>query len=163
MSMENILTPPELEEPWRYSYISTFWDYTKDGDPFVREIFDRHYSRYHYKDGRKPLIFVGPGEKIVLIAKTRDAIFIWRKFRSMDNQEGINCAVFRNEGNARSSDMILDAMQIAWARWPGERLYTYVNPRKIKSPNPGYCFKKAGWRTCGETKARKLLILEVRP
>jgi hypothetical protein len=51
-------------------------------------------------------------------------------------------------------------MSIAWQRWPGERLYTYVNPRKVKSENPGYCFKVAGWTTCGTTKWRKLTILE---
>jgi hypothetical protein len=28
---------------------------------------------------------------------------------------------------------------------PG-RMYTYVNPAKIRSINPGYCFKQAGWR-----------------
>lgn len=158
-----ILTPPEPKEPWRYAYKPIYWDFTLDGDPFVREIFDRHYSRIHYKDGRKPSLFVGPGEKIVLIAKTRDAIFVWRKFISLDRQEGVNCSVFRNEGSTRSSDMILDAMQIAWTRWPGERLYTYVNAEKIKSQNPGYCFKKAGWRTCGKTKTHGLIILEVLP
>ena len=48
----------------------------------------------------------------------------------------------------------------AWKRWPGERLYTYVDPKKIKSTNPGYCFKVCGWRKCGVTKHRKLHILE---
>lgn len=42
----------------------------------------------------------------------------------------------------------------------GSRLYTYVDRRKVRSPNPGYCFKVAGWRNCGVTKARKLAILE---
>lgn len=26
--------------------------------------------------------------------------------------------------------------------------------------NPGYCFKRAGWRQCGITKVNKLVILE---
>jgi hypothetical protein len=41
-------------------------------------------------------------------------------------------------------------------------LYTYVNGRKVKSANPGYCFKRAGWRTCGKT-AGGLIILEKTP
>jgi len=63
----------------------------------------------------------------------------------------------------RSSDLIRSAMALAWQRWPGERLYTYVNPRFVKSANPGYCFLMAGWHRCGKTKSRELLILEALP
>jgi hypothetical protein len=38
-----------------------------------------------------------------------------------------------------------------------------VNPRRVRSSNPGYCFQLAGWRRCGITKIRKLLILEALP
>ena len=41
-----------------------------------------------------------------------------------------------------------------------ERFFTFVNPGKVGSPNPGYCFKKAGWRHVGRTKKRGLHILE---
>ncbi|MGP2435463.1 hypothetical protein ACTUQ0_14750, partial [Listeria monocytogenes] len=66
-------------------------------------------------------------------------------------------------GAGLSSLLIQSAMQMAWQRWPGQRLYTYVNPRKVASANPGYCFKQAGWRLCGITKSRKLLVLEFCP
>ncbi len=82
----------------------------------------------------------------------------------------MNCSVFRNEGAGRSSALIAAADEIAFARWPGERHYTYVNPRKVRSVNPGYCFLQAGWsyvRTAtGEratTKSRGLLIMERLP
>jgi len=26
-----------------------------------------------------------------------------------------------------------------------------INPRRVKSTNPGYCFLVAGWRRCGQT------------
>ena len=137
-----------------------YWIMVKDGHPSALELFGRHYSKYHYKDGRKPKLFVGPGEKIVLIGKNHDALFVWRKFISMDHQKGICCAVFRNESNILSSILLMQAELIAKDRWPKERFYTYINPRKIKSINPGYCFKLNGWKACGITKARKLLILE---
>ncbi|MBB6050723.1 hypothetical protein HNQ39_002514 [Armatimonas rosea] len=70
--------------------------------------------------------------------------------------------MFRNEGTTRSSDLIGEAMQWAWQRWPGERFYTYVNPTKIASPNPGYCFLSAGWQRCGITH-KGLLVLECLP
>ena len=69
----------------------------------------------------------------------------------------------RNEGQRLSSELILEAEALAWSKWPGERFYTYVDPRKIKSKNPGFCFLKAGWRKCGITKVNKLLILEKLP
>jgi hypothetical protein len=96
---------------------------------------------------------------MVLLGFLCDALFVWRKFIDDSGQNGVNCAVFRNESQHRSSDMIREAMTWAWQRWPGERLYTTVDPRKIRSTNPGYCFLMAGWRKCGTTKGG-LLILE---
>jgi hypothetical protein len=104
-------------------------------------------------------LIVGPGEKIVLLTVDCDALFIWRKFIDKSGQTGINCAVFHNEGELLSSELIREAAQIAWQRWPGQRLYTYVNSSKVKSVNPGYCFKMAGWNICGKTKSG-LVILE---
>lgn len=141
----------------------TNWYVVKDGNPIGRAIFDRHYSRHFYKDGRKPKLFVGPGQKMVLLTYGNDALFVWRKFISSDGQKGVNCAVFRNESKLLSSELILEAEQLAWRRWPKERLYTYVAPTKIKSKNPGFCFKKAGWKQCGITKVNKLIILEKLP
>ena len=140
------------------------WIEIKDGDERGRRIFDGHYSRYVYKDGRKPKLFVGPGEKMVLVTPECDALFVWRKFISGDDQQGINCAIFRNESEHLSSDLIQQACGLAWNRWPGERLYTYVNAKKIRSTNPGYCFLKAGWRRLEHrTKWKKLVILERLP
>lgn len=97
---------------------------------------------------------------MVLMTIGCDALFVWRKFIDASGQTGVNCAVFRNESNILSSTLILEAEQHAWQRWPGERLYTYVNALAVKSANPGYCFKMAGWSACGHTKAKGLVILE---
>ena len=137
-----------------------YWHEYHDGNKIGLELYERHYSAYHYADGRERKLFCGPGEKTVLMTQKQDALFVWRKFIDDSGQKGINCAIFRNEGKIRSSDLIREAMAIAWERWPGERLYTYVNPEKIESPNPGYCFKMAGWKECGRTKGG-LVILDV--
>ena len=139
------------------------WIQIKDGDPRGVALFKRHYSYHKYHDNRPRRLFVGPGEKIVLITPDCDALFVWRKFISDDGQAGVNCAVFRNESEMLSSDLVLEAEKIAWLRWPGERLYTYVAPEEIESDNPGYCFKMAGWRWCGETKINNHVILEKMP
>ena len=142
---------------------SRFWCETRDADLVVLELFQRHYT-FGMTDSRKPRTkhFVGPGERMVLIFHTGEACFVWRKFISLDHQEGVNCAIFRNEGPVLSSELIRNADELAWQRWPGERLYTYVNQRMIRSSNPGCCFIKAGWRRCGLTKKRGFTILEIR-
>ena len=97
---------------------------------------------------------------MVLLRHDARALFVWRKFLSDDEQEGVNCAVFRNEGDELSSQLIREADALADERWPRARHYTYVNARRIRSSNPGYCFIKAGWRRCGETRWNRLTILE---
>jgi hypothetical protein len=104
-------------------------------------------------------LFCGPGEKMVLLTENKDALFVWRKFIDRSGQKGVNCAVFRNEGKILSSKLIIESVKIAQQKWPGERLYTYVNAKKIRSTNPGYCFLVAGWKKCGITK-KGLIILE---
>ena len=138
------------------------WLPVRDGDARALGLYRRHYSRRHYADGRLPRLFVGPGEKMVLLTQGCDALFVWRKFIDASGQSGVNCAVFRNEGQRLSSDLIRDACEWAWRRWPAARLYTYVNSQRIRSSNPGYCFLQAGWQRCGLTKGG-LLILERLP
>lgn len=143
------------------------WLITQDGDPRVSAIFRRHYSCYQYRDGRRQNtgyrnrhLCVGPGEKLVLISVDGCAIFAWRKFVDDSGQQGINCAFFRNEGafggTVLSSVLIREAEALAWQKWPGERLYTYVNTRLVGGD--GCCFKKAGWRKCGRSQSGKLIL-----
>lgn len=91
---------------------------------------------------------------------------MWRKFiddcideRTGKRQEGINCAAFRNETSIISSELIRQADAVADCAWPSQRHYTYVDTSKVRSRNPGFCFRKAGWQRCGWTKSG-LLILE---
>lgn len=149
-----------------------YWTQVNDGNEMVFQIFSGHYSfrKWRRRNGKNGKRMVGPGESIVLLGKDNKAIFIWRRqLYSKDGQTGVNCMVFRNlhtkeeqQQNKRfqSSTLLLEAEEIAVRRWPGERLFTYVNPKKVKSANPGYCYKMAGWTLCGESKAQRLLILQ---
>lgn len=102
---------------------------------------------------------------MVLLTVNCDALFVWLRntVARFDDQEGINCAVFRNEGSVLSSDLIREADDLAWQRWPGVRHFTYVADEKIKSVNPGYCFLRAGWQRCGRNANGRLTILERLP
>jgi hypothetical protein len=147
------------------------WVEVKDGDERVASIYRRHYSCHAYADNRRSqygyrnrFLVMGPGEKLVLLSTTGDAILGWRKFIDQSGQRGINCAFFRNEGKELSSALLLDGEQHAWRHWPEEqRLYTYVNPKAIRSTNPGACFKFAGWSRCGETAGGLLILHKYHP
>lgn len=140
------------------------WRPARDGDPIALAMYQRHYSARQYSDRRNRTLFVGPGEKLVLIAHDDSAVFAWRRFISMDDQKGVCCSVFRNEGSHLASDLISQADAIADLRWPRQRHYTYVAPAKVRSSNPGYCFLMAGWQRAGQTKGghgrQPLLVLE---
>lgn len=138
------------------------WWLTKDGDTDCLAMYERHYSAYRYRDGRVRTLFAGPGSKIVLRTEHADAMFVWRKFIDRSGQQGINCAVFRNESPRKSSCLIRQADAIADCIWPDSRHYTYVNSQAVRSRNPGYCFIVAGWRRAGFT-GRGLLVLERLP
>lgn len=146
-----------------------YWLSVKDGDPRAFDLYQRHYSYRSYADGRwhhgyrNRCLIMGPGEKLVLLGADERALFGWRRYRDANQGYCVSCTVFRNESNHRSSDLIREAAALAWERWPGERLVTYVDPRKVRSINPGYCFLKAGWRKIGITKWNKLIILELAP
>jgi len=102
---------------------------------------------------------------MVLLTASCDALFVWHHpvMARLSGQEGVNCTIFRNESPVLSSELIREACKLAWQRWPGARLFTYVADAKIRSTNPGACFKKAGWRRCGRNATGKLTILELLP
>lgn len=133
---------------------------TKDGDRTCLALYNRHYSAYRYRDGRQRRQFIGPGEKVVLRTAGGDAVFGWRKFIDDSGEEGVNCAVFRNESDYRSSDLIRAADAIADCLWPHQRHYTYVDPKNVRSTNPGFCFIMAGWKRLKRRTKSGLIILE---
>jgi hypothetical protein len=113
-------------------------------DPEMASLADRHYSRRTV--GARQFLY--SGRKIVIRDAAGDVLFGWmypNEAMRKDGQTGYNCAIFRNESRRRSSDIILECEAIAVDRWGPNRMYTYVNPEKIRSANPGYCFKQAGW------------------
>jgi hypothetical protein len=141
--------------------------------PRVVGLYARHYSSKKNNKGIAEWLSFGitpPGAVIVLLTSDARALFVWLKQKYHANdQEGVNCVVFRNEGNVLSSTLILEAESFAWSQWPAERLFTYVDPKEVSSRNPGYCFKMAGWELVRDANglplktARGLLVFEKLP
>lgn len=147
------------------------WTEVKDGHPVGLQLARRHYSSKFsrsYRKSKKPSkLFVGPGQRLVLLTACGRALFAWRFCRPggraiYGGYEGIYCTIFRNEGyeGCLSSDLIREAVELARQRWPeATSCFTFVDPGSVASRNPGFCFKKAGWQPDGFTKQRGLLIL----
>ena len=128
-------------------------------DQECRLLADRHYSRRTV--GARQFLY--SGRKIVLRDAAGDVLFAWMfpdPTMRMDGQTGYTCAIFRNESRRRSSEIILEAEAVAIERWGQNRMYTYVDPGQIKSVNPGYCFKCAGWRFVKVSKGGKHLLVK---
>jgi hypothetical protein len=128
--------------------------------PFDNEcalLADRHYSRRTV--GARQ--FAYSGRKLVLRDAQGLVLFVWMfpdPAKRMDGQVGYNNAIFRNESARQSSEIILEAERHAVAKWGPNRAYTYIDPRKVQSANPGYCFKVAGWKRVGYSKDGKHLL-----
>lgn len=119
---------------------------------------DRHYSRR--TPGARQFLY--SGRKIVIRDHRGDVLFGWLwsdEDKRMDHQTGYNCAIFRNESPRLSSEIILECEHIAVERWGPNRGFTYVKPSAIRSPNPGYCFKRAGWSFLRTSANGKLHLL----
>lgn len=133
------------------------WLITDKGDPNARALVDGdflivglpHYSRQTI--GARQ--FTRNGQNLVFV--TEDCLAVWVTFRPTpgkakrsDGRDAWECALFRNEGPALSSDLIREACSLSlslWGPYPKDGMITFIKPSAIRSPNPGYCYKAAGW------------------
>lgn len=141
------------------------WALTNRADPAVARMADDHYSR-KAKGSRQ---FHPPGQSVVLYVPGPEwpfraaASWVWWrpmpwKAHRYDPYDGWwNCSLFCNEGAGLSSVLITAAIPWALAAWglPTHGFDTYVWPEKVRSPNPGFCYKVAGWQTGGWSKDGK--------
>ena len=113
-------------------------------DDECRQLADHHYSRRTV--GARQ--FAYSGRKLVLRNASGSVLWVWMfpdPTMRMDGQTGYNNAIFRNESDRLSSEIVLEAGWHAVQMWGPNRAYTYIDPSKVNSVNPGYCFKQAGW------------------
>jgi hypothetical protein len=144
------------------------WQFVTKFDERACALADRHYSRRKPGSGQ----FMPPGQTIVLLSLDETAVFGWWRphpksgIRTMNGLDGWTCTIFRNEGPALSSAMIEDAEQAIVLRGHDvgpDGLLTYVWDKKVASTNPGYCFKRAGYRRIGRSADGRKTLLRKHP
>jgi hypothetical protein len=125
---------------------------TNPFDPECAILADRHYSRQTIGSPQ----FAGCGRKIILRDANAQVLFVWiYSYYRLDGLDGYYCSIFRNESERLSSEIILEAEHFAVYRWGSGRAFTFIDATAIRSRNPGYCFKKAGWRFVGYSSKRQ--------
>jgi hypothetical protein len=138
------------------------WHRVKVSDPLARSMRDRHYSTRN-PGGRT----VGPpGRRLVLVSDDEHALWIthWPDPKLvLDRIDALRCTLFRREGRRRerASVLILAAMATSEAYFgtaPAGWL-TYVEPSKIRSQDPGFCFKMAGYELDPTFSNKRLIRL----
>jgi len=129
------------------------WTLSHKYDPAGAKLADEHYSRRKVGSPQ----FMPPGETIVLIAP--GAVFGWWRphprsgIKAMNGYDGWTCSIFRRNAGPLASEMILaaelalESQQAAPCGPSG--LLSYVAEGKVRSSNPGFCFKMAGYRPIG--------------
>lgn len=105
---------------------------------------DRHYSRGKVGSPQ----FAPPSSDLILRDALGEMVFGWslQQFRADEFAGQLNCFIFRNESLRLSSEIILEAEARAVEKWGAMPAFTYIDPSKIASANPGYCFKQADWK-----------------
>jgi hypothetical protein len=141
-----------------------FWQQVGKFDPRTANLADRHYSRRKVGSPQ----FMPPGQTLILLSRDERAVFGWWRphpasgIESMNGLDGWTCTIFRNESDTLSSTLILDAetaLRSTGHSIGPDGLLTYVWDSRIRSSNPGYCFKRAGWRRAGmSADGRKTLL-----
>jgi hypothetical protein len=139
------------------------WQIRNGFDRAARALADRHYSRRASKIGSNQI--GGAGRRLVLVTPCERALWVTRwpyRHLANDGLDAWRCSYFRNEGAGRASDLIRAAMELTsdqWGEIPVDGWVTWIDPRKVASPNPGYCFKQAGWWLDREWSHRYLIRL----
>lgn len=161
------MTPPAWVEPlplFEEQTSLTLWRRVSKSERRACWLADRHYSRRKVGSPQ----FMPPGQTIVLLSLDGLAVFGWWRphpdsgLEAMNGLDGWTCTIFRNESPVLSSLLILDAEQVftefGYDVGP-DGLLTYVWDSKVASANPGFCFKRAGWRRAGRSAdGRKTLL-----
>ncbi len=138
------------------------WYRTHRADARARRLADRHYSRKTPHAAQ----FAPPGRTLTLITARADAVWVssWPLPQYVKRlfPYAWLCTLFRNESALLSSTLIGEAVAATRFVWgeppPADGMITFVDARKVRSPNPGYCFKQAGFRPAGRTKSGLIVL-----
>jgi hypothetical protein len=146
-----------VNQPWRRA---------DRANPRARVIADRHYNRQ--KPGTPQ--FAPPGRCLVLLTEDDRALWVtsypFTEYVQHAWAGAFVNSLFRREGGTElASDLIRSACAATAAEWdpPPLGMVTFIDPAQVRHKrDPGRCYRKAGFRPAGHTKAG-LVALQLPP
>lgn len=132
------------------------WCLSWRADPRAARLADEHYSRRTVGAAQ----FTPPGRVVVLLTEPADALWVtWHGDpQYIDHEYAADawvCSIFRNTGEALSSELIVEALAATRAQWdapPADGTLTFVDGSKVRRKrDPGYCFLRAGFERVATT------------
>lgn len=145
-----------------------YWQRVTKFDREAVALADRHYSRRKIGSPQ----FMPPGQTVVLRVPGEPTVWGWwrphpsHSLTAMNGLNGWTCTIFRNESKILSSLLVLDAedcfSEFGLDVGP-DGLLTYVWDKRVKSRNPGFCYKLAGWSAVGRSADNKKTLLQKLP
>lgn len=140
----------------------------KPTEPAILDMVRSHYSyresaRQRPRTTKTGKTWWSNAKLVVFTDEERTLVFAWQWPRDgyrKDGQNGFNNTLFHRSARCPflASDIVLAAEQAVVGEWGENRAYTYVDGDAVTSSNPGYCYKKAGWRLVGYSKGGKALL-----
>lgn len=138
-----------------------WWNIVHKGNRAALRTADGHYSRQ--KPGTPQ--FTRPGDNLVLLGADECSVWVtWRPAvgERMDHLEAYECVMFNRQSGPLASVQIREAMAITedlWGPPPKDGWITFIKPTAIRSEVPGYCFRRAGFKSFGTNANGKLIRL----
>ena len=142
--------------------VTVNWERVNRRDRRACALADRHYSRTVVG---APQVG-GNARLIVLVRPQGDACWITAYDQYPKHRFGLvwNCTMFRNESPVLSSSLVTEAVAVTrylWGEPPKGGMITFINAGKVRRKrDPGRCFRRAGFRSAGETE-RGLVVLRL--
>lgn len=149
----------------------SLWRESHRFDPRALPLADRHYNRQKIGSPQ----FVPPGGCHVLLTDHADALWVSsRPFPQFVKHAWPGAWInscFRNESPHLASELILEAIASTRSEWgepPSLGMVTFIDRKKVRptmvrgKKTWGYCYIKAGFKPCGETKGG-LLAFQLEP
>lgn len=143
----------------------------KPTEPAILDMVRNHYSHRDNVEKRPRTektskTWWSNARLVVFSDPERTLVFAWQWPKDgirKDKQNGFNNTLFHRSERCPylASDVVLAAERAVVEHWGANRAYTYVDPEKVVSDNPGYCYKVAGWKRIGISKTGKPLLEKV--
>lgn len=135
--------------------LSNSWIEVNIDNARLQELVRIHFLQDKFRKVTK----IKPANRLILLSTCARAFLIWGIGEIAGDQSGVQCILFRNASTSLSSKLIADAEKQAITRWPQYNLFTVINAGQIKSVNPGYCFKRAGWKFVKRLRGSQHLLV----